>query len=221
VHNIGQEVMMTFITTEYLATKIDLSFRSGCAAWSDLRVEETALVLLDSKGLKSLRAASKIQSLVRGRQSRKRTAPFLRCLFLEMSSRVKLFHLESDARLLLREREADNAQAALVLRESMSRSDFTDVERDQFLEILSYRIFSFRRVAAQAVKTMQEHLSAQDDVIRYELWARRWLLVAGLSLARYARLFMKLAVRETLDRQGLEGKANAGFLRISSQFWMH
>jgi hypothetical protein len=219
VHNVGQEVLMTFITTEYLAEKLDLSFRAGYSLWNDIRVEQTEILLLDSKDLRLLRAASKIQALVRGVLHRNRLAPLLRCLREEVKKRAGLLEQEAGARREARCAEERDAQSVATLHERLSRSDLLDAEREEFLDVLHRRIYAFKRAAIHAVKVWEQTLTDQDALLRREMVCRRSLFAVGVSKIRFLRLKLKLELRETSDRLALEAKEYAAHRQITSQHW--
>eukprot|EP00658_Telonema_sp_P-2_P079125 TRINITY_DN7574_c0_g1_i8.p1 TRINITY_DN7574_c0_g1~~TRINITY_DN7574_c0_g1_i8.p1 ORF type:complete len:747 (-),score=154.17 TRINITY_DN7574_c0_g1_i8:325-2565(-) len=181
VHDVGIETLLTFVTSEYLAQKMDKVVRVGVFG-ADMVTRSLAIEPLDSKGVYVEKIVSKAQAIIRGYLTRKQMSQILPLVRREAAIRSAIIEQQT-TQLLILQRDTFAAHAGAVEEVEVKQRDlwiecFTEDRELFFAEYCG----SYTRAARKGKLRLLQHAGQQDHIIRKEFHWRCGFTAFAYSL---------------------------------------
>jgi hypothetical protein len=219
VHELGLLCSITFLTTEFLAMKMDRAIRSHGLLSSDFIVKDVRIVPMDEDHVQLHLLIAEIQAQWRGRVTRRKMNVLLPTVREEVVRREKIIKEERDFILKINATLVWSAQRIMVDAERTARGDLIEMQHQALTYMYMDRVAMYQRIAYHWFSTIAARVAAQEAVFRAEIVSRKNILWPGILRLTFLRKYIRILRDDDKGRNKIEDQAETKIRNVASQFW--
>lgn len=219
VHELGLLCCTTFLTTEFLAMKLDRAIRSHGLLSHDFIVKDVRIVPMDEDHVQLHLLICEIQAQWRGRVTRRKMSVLLPTVRDEVARREKIIKEEHDFILKINATLVWSAQRITVDAERTARGDLVEMQHQALTYMYMDRVALYQRIAYHWYSTIVAKVAAQEAVFRGEIVSRKNIVWPGILRLLFWRKYIRILRDDDKGRKKIEEQAETKIRNVASQFW--
>lgn len=219
VHELGLNCCITFLTTEFLAMKLDRAIRSHGLLSQDFIVRDVKITAMDEDHVQLHLLIAGLQSIWRGRVTRRKMSVLLPVAREEVTRREKIAKEERDFLMKINAALVWSAQRIMLDAERTARGDLRDLEHQALTYMYMDRISLYQRVAYHWFVSIAAKVEMQELLFREEIVWRKNILWPGILRLIFLRKYIRILRDENKVRLKNEEQAESKLRNVASQFW--